>query len=137
MCAHRIPISLSSILTILLLPSQTLAAVASTITITASTAPTPTSTSYTSDADFENTTLAAHNFYRAEHNASALTWNTTSATYAAKWAGNCNFVHSVSRTPFAVLFGAQCSPAGADVDMPRAGQTARISPLAIPMRRTP
>lgn len=38
--------------------------------------------------------LAAHNFYRSEHNASALTWNTTSAKYGANWAAQCMFKHT-------------------------------------------
>ena len=38
--------------------------------------------------------LAAHNFYRLEHNATALSWNSTSAAYAANWASKCAFKHS-------------------------------------------
>ncbi|TAQ83946.1 hypothetical protein B7494_g7732 [Chlorociboria aeruginascens] len=54
----------------------------------------PTSPSYTSDTSFESSMLEGHNFYRSEHNASALSWNTTSADYAANWASACNFEHS-------------------------------------------
>jgi hypothetical protein len=41
--------------------------------------------------------LAAHNFYRGEHNASDLSWNDTSAEFAANWAKPCLFKHSVSK----------------------------------------
>lgn len=39
--------------------------------------------------------LDAQNFYRGEHNASALSWNKSSASVAGKWSSACNFVHSV------------------------------------------
>lgn len=74
----------------------------STVTISATAPATPTSTSYTSDSDFQSAMIAAHNFYRSEHNASALTWNDTSAKYAANWASKCNFKHSVS-FPYSLL----------------------------------
>ena len=70
----------------------------STITTTATSPAVPTSTSFTSDSDFESAMLAAQNFYRLEHNVTALTWNDTSAKYAANWADNCEFKHSVSLT---------------------------------------
>ena len=77
----------------LALTHQTLATPAvSTITISA--APTPTSASYTSDSEFETDLLVAHNFFRSEHNVSALTWNTTSATTAQNWVNACVFKHS-------------------------------------------
>lgn len=72
----------------------------STITKTAtSAAAAPTSSSYSSDSDFKAAMLAATNFYRMEHNASAVSWNDTSAKYAANWAGACVFKHSVSASP--------------------------------------
>jgi uncharacterized protein YkwD len=67
-------------------------------TLTASAAAsssTPGSTQYTDDAAFQSTMLDAHNFFRDEHNASALAWNDTSRTYATGWAGKCVFQHSV------------------------------------------
>jgi len=87
---------LLSALVALLFSANTVLAATSTIVITAtgSGAAMPTSTSYSSDTDFEHDMLTAHNFYRGEHNASALTWNATSATYATSWAGNCEFKHS-------------------------------------------
>lgn len=75
------------------------AAIISTITITVSSPAIPTSTSYTNDAAFKSAMLAAHNFYRREHNVSDLAWNDTSAAYASRWAGNCVFKHSVSIYP--------------------------------------
>ena len=49
--------------------------------------------------------LSAHNFYRTEHNASALAWNATSATYAQNWANGCEFHHTV-RLPLLPIPGA-------------------------------
>lgn len=73
----------------------------STITVTATTTETtsaysPTSSSYTSNSTFQTDMLVAHNFYREEQDAPALSWNDTSAAYAVRWAERCEFVHSVS-----------------------------------------
>lgn len=65
-----------------------------TSTVTQSATPQATSTSYTSDTTFETDILAAHNFYRSEHSASALTWNSTSAKTATSWSSACAFKHS-------------------------------------------
>jgi hypothetical protein len=89
MFLHRLPMVL-----LMLLPLA--AANVSTVTMTATSAPQATSSQYTSDKVFQKAILDAHNFFRMEHNATALTWNDTSAKYAAKWAGRCNFEHSVS-----------------------------------------
>jgi uncharacterized protein YkwD len=51
-------------------------------------------TSFTDATIFQNDILAAHNFYRQQHNASDLTWNTTSATFASKYVDGCSFKHS-------------------------------------------
>jgi len=75
-----------------LLPLAAVQAQVSTITLSA--APQATSTQYTKDSDFQQSIIAAHNFYRSEHNASALTWNDTSAKYATDWSDNCDFKHS-------------------------------------------
>jgi uncharacterized protein YkwD len=80
----------------LLLFAHTALADVSTTVVTMTSPSTPTSTSYTSDQDFQNDMLAATNFYRSEHNVTAVTWNTTSAKYALDWSSNCNFEHSVS-----------------------------------------
>lgn len=74
-----------------LLPIAAVSAQTSTVTISA---PQSTSAQYTSDSDFESSIIKAHNFYRMEHNASALIWNDTSAKYATKWASPCDFKHS-------------------------------------------
>ncbi|KFY09698.1 hypothetical protein V491_08032 [Pseudogymnoascus sp. VKM F-3775] len=63
-------------------------------TIGAAATPTPPSTQYTSPRAFQRAILETHNFYRKEHNASALAWNNTSAAYAADWAEACEFEHS-------------------------------------------
>jgi uncharacterized protein YkwD len=51
-------------------------------------------TSFTDATIFQIDILAAHNFYRKQHNASDLIWNTTSATFANKYVSGCNFKHS-------------------------------------------
>ncbi|KFY91217.1 hypothetical protein V498_05571 [Pseudogymnoascus sp. VKM F-4517 (FW-2822)] len=56
--------------------------------------PTPPSTQYISPRAFQRAILETHNFYRKEHNASALAWNRTSAAFAADWAEACEFEHS-------------------------------------------
>lgn len=85
-------------LILLLLPSAYAATVTIHIhtTVTATASPTPASAQYTSSRSFQRAVLNTHNFYRKEHNASALAWNKTSAAYATKWAGACEFKHSVS-----------------------------------------
>jgi uncharacterized protein YkwD len=84
-------------LALLSIPTLLVSADVSTVTQTASASPTPTSSQYTSDSDFQNALITAHNFFRDEHNASALTWNDTSAKYAANYAKACAFKHSVSQ----------------------------------------
>lgn len=80
---------------VLLLFSPLAAADVSTVTQTAVSTPVPTSSQYTSDSDFQSALLTAHNFFRDEHNATALTWNDTSASYGANHAKACIFQHSV------------------------------------------
>ncbi|OBT77832.1 hypothetical protein VF21_03233 [Pseudogymnoascus sp. 05NY08] len=63
-------------------------------TLGAAATPTPPSAEYTSPRAFQRAILDTHNFYRKEHNASALAWNRTSAAYAADWAEACEFEHS-------------------------------------------
>ncbi|KAE9381276.1 PR-1-like protein [Stipitochalara longipes BDJ] len=86
---HFLPTSL-----VFLLFAGTALAKVSTTIVTMTAPPVPASTSYTSDQDFQNDILAATNFYRSEHGVAPLTWNATSAKYAADWSSNCNFVHS-------------------------------------------
>jgi uncharacterized protein YkwD len=84
-----------ALLALLALP----ATFADVVTITAAN-PIPTDPpQYTSDSSFQAAILNSTNFYRTEHNASALTWNTSLATYAANWAKPCVFEHSVRRRP--------------------------------------
>ncbi|KUJ22616.1 PR-1-like protein [Mollisia scopiformis] len=68
---------------------------AATITSTITTpAATSTPLSFSSNTTFETSILTAHNFYRIEHNASALTWNSSLSLYAASYASHCAFKHS-------------------------------------------
>jgi len=62
--------------------------------VTVSAPPVPTSTSYIKNADFQETVLSTHNFFRSEHNVSSLTWNDTLATFASTYVKNCEFEHS-------------------------------------------
>ncbi|KAL3496486.1 CAP domain-containing protein [Aspergillus germanicus] len=66
-----------------------------TATATATTSPEiPQDPSYTSSSLFKSSVLSTTNDYRAEHNASALTWNDTLADYAKQWAKGCIWEHS-------------------------------------------
>lgn len=55
----------------------------------------PSSSSFASDTEFRSSILNSTNFYRAQHNATALTWNQSLATYAATYAEKCLWKHSV------------------------------------------
>lgn len=75
------------------------AAAATSSTYSSSASPPTSSTAsaspqYTSDTTFESSILNSTNTYRAEYNASALSWNTSLASYATSWASKCNFTHS-------------------------------------------
>lgn len=52
------------------------------------------SLTYTNTTLFALSILNATNFYRTEHNATSLTWNTTLTSSATSWASKCNFEHS-------------------------------------------
>ena len=68
--------------------------VVSTVTVAAAQ---PTNApSYVDDQKFQSAVLNSTNFYRDEHNATALKWNDSLADYASSYAGNCKFQHSVS-----------------------------------------
>lgn len=76
------------------------ATVVSTVVIT-SYAPQPTpARSYTSETLFEDTVLNVTNRYRAQHDASALTWNNSLTAYAENWAKKCLWKHSVRAACF-------------------------------------
>ncbi|KAF5015184.1 hypothetical protein F66182_13576, partial [Fusarium sp. NRRL 66182] len=64
------------------------------VTVTATASTVPVSPSYTNPAIFENDILNQTNYYRRQHNASALIWNDTLSTYAKQWAEPCNWKHS-------------------------------------------
>lgn len=61
------------------------------------TAPAPTvplSPQYTDDLDFRTSILNSTNFYRYEHSAGFLYWNTTLAAYAQEYSSKCEWQHS-------------------------------------------
>ncbi|MCJ1234103.1 hypothetical protein MMC14_002061 [Varicellaria rhodocarpa] len=82
-----------SLCLVLLLPTSAFAAVSTVVVTAAPSAPTN-DPSYTSNSDFQNAILNSTNFYRAEHNASAVTWNNSLASFGADYANGCKFQHS-------------------------------------------
>lgn len=52
--------------------------------------------SMTDGSQFTDQVLRYHNWFRDQHSAVALTWNTSMAETAGQWAENCVFKHSVS-----------------------------------------
>ena len=65
------------------------------VTVTVSASAQPTSPSYATPTEFESQVLKFTNRYRADYNASAVTWNTTLAQFAQRWSQGCVFQHSV------------------------------------------
>lgn len=65
-----------------------------TTVVTADAPAQPTSPSYTNPSTLRSSILNSTNTYRALYNATALTWNTTLASYAHSYAQACNFKHS-------------------------------------------
>lgn len=68
--------------------------VAATITITQAAPTTPESASYTDPTDLKTSVLNSTNFYRYEHGANFVYWNTSLADYAQNWANKCQWKHS-------------------------------------------
>ena len=58
--------------------------------------------------------LDAHNFWRGEHNASALTWSDDLANAAANWANRCRWVHSAGEVG---QYGENMAANQADLDI--------------------
>ena len=54
----------------------------------------PDTTSYTNPENLQTDILNSTNFYRFEHNATALAWNASLASYAQSWASHCRWKHS-------------------------------------------
>jgi Cysteine-rich secretory protein family len=54
----------------------------------------PDTTSYTNSENLQADILNSTNFYRYEHNATALTWNSSLASFAQSWASHCHWQHS-------------------------------------------
>ena len=49
---------------------------------------------YTSSPQFQTSILNSTNTYRSQHNASALSWNTTLSTFADAYVQACKFAHT-------------------------------------------
>lgn len=65
-----------------------------TITVTVAAPTSPLSPTYTSPTDLQSSILNSTNFYRYEHNAPFLSWNSTLALYASNYAQKCTWAHS-------------------------------------------
>jgi uncharacterized protein YkwD len=52
---------------------------------------------WTDDQSFRDAVLNSTNFYRSQHNASALNWNDTLVDAAQDWSDGCVFEHSVRK----------------------------------------
>jgi hypothetical protein len=81
---------------------------------------------------FRDAVLNSTNQYRTQHEASALKWNQTLASYAQDHADSCDFKHSVSypskpTVKFRMMSNAFC----------RAGRTAKTWPKAMRLRLSP
>lgn len=68
--------------------------IAATVTITQAAPTTPESASYTDATDLRTSVLNSTNFYRYEHSANFLYWNSSLASYAQNWANKCQWEHS-------------------------------------------
>jgi uncharacterized protein YkwD len=68
--------------------------IAATVTITQAAPTTPESASYTEATDLRTSVLNSTNFYRYEHGANFVYWNTSLADYAQNWANKCQWEHS-------------------------------------------
>jgi len=78
-----------------LLPRAVQTTVVATVTVPpASVTSVPDTTSYTNANNLQTDILNSTNFYRYEHNATGLTWNTSLASYAQAWASRCQWQHS-------------------------------------------
>lgn len=77
------------------LPRDVQTTVISTVTVQPpSVTSVPDTTSYTDANNLQTDILNSTNFYRYEHNATALTWNVSLASYAQSWASRCQWQHS-------------------------------------------
>jgi hypothetical protein len=68
--------------------------IAATVTITQAAPTTPESASYTNPTNLRTSVLNSTNFFRYEHSANFLYWNTSLASYAQNWANKCQWEHS-------------------------------------------
>ncbi|MCJ1400322.1 hypothetical protein MMC11_003527 [Xylographa trunciseda] len=86
----------SYFLLLFLLPLSSYAqtTIVATVVATALSSSATSSSQYTSDNDFQSSILNSTNVFRDEHNATALSWNDSLATYAADYAADCQWQHS-------------------------------------------
>jgi hypothetical protein len=64
--------------------------------------------SYTSDSDFQSQMIYAHNWFRAEHSASDLTWNESCAASSQAHADKFIWKHLVYTPSYPPLFALSC-----------------------------
>lgn len=83
-------------------------------TVTAQASTTPVSDSYTDPATFKDKILNSTNFFRSQHNASALVWNETSAEIGQAWVTQCIWRHSGGPTGENLAMGYQNVTAAVD-----------------------
>lgn len=76
------------------LPRGQVTTVVATVTVSVAASTQPASPQYTNTNDFHTSLLNSTNFFRYEHNATALSWNSSLASYAQRWAERCVFMHS-------------------------------------------
>ena len=87
------PSTFASLLDVL--PRAVQTTVVATVTVQSpSVTSVPDTTSYTNSENLQADILNSTNFYRYEHNATALTWNSSLASYAQSWASHCQWHHS-------------------------------------------
>lgn len=67
---------------------------AKVVTVTVSAPTSAPSVSYTTQPALIDSALNSTNQFRNQHNAAALTWNTSLANAASSWASNCQWKHS-------------------------------------------
>ncbi|TWU74604.1 hypothetical protein ED733_000997 [Metarhizium rileyi] len=70
-----------------------LSSIFSVLAATGLSAAAPTQVEERQGGDFQGEMIAAHNFYRGQHDAKPLSWNNNLAIDAQNWANTCNWAH--------------------------------------------
>lgn len=84
------------------------------VTIYATAAASAPSASYTTQSSLIDSTLNSTNYFRSQHNATALTWNTSLADAASSWASTCQWRHSGGATGENLALGYPNMPSAID-----------------------